>query len=175
MRTLPLNARLALDAGVSSGEIEIVLLRITSPSGASVIHVSTDPTEMIRNDPLAYGTRSKWLAPSSPATIYYFVHAMAQLPDDTDSGPGVPRIVLPLVDQSTISVLRSTVERATIDMAVVLASNPDIPIFQQRGMKLVGGELQGTTATLTLAADPIGEEYAPTGRQTRTRFPGLFA
>lgn len=170
-RKISLNARLALDA-VASTEVEVVLVLITHPETNQVIRLSTDPTERLSLDPLHYGTRSTWLGSNPEAEAFLFVLVSAVLPDDGGGSAPSARLVLEAVDNETAMVLRSTTRRATVSMAVVLASSPNIVEDEHLNFRLMAAEGTGNSVTLTLSRDPVSAEPWPADRMTRERFPG---
>ena len=170
MRRLSLTAR-AVPAAAASDEVEVVLVRITHPDLAAPIRLSTDPTERLSLDPLAYGTRSTW--PDAGGEPYLFVLASALLPDDQEDGPQQAQLVLEVVDADMATPLRATTSRATVDMAVVYAGSPDVAEVEFRGLQLVGVEGDAGELRLSLSRDPITSEPWPFRRMTRGAFPGL--
>ena len=151
----------------------MVLIRISHPDLVDgPVRLSTDPTERISVDPLAYGTRSRWGGETSE--IHWFVIASALLPDDVDDAPATASVVLEAVDRDMAAVLRSTTARATVDMAVVLASSPDVVEAEWLGLDLVSAEGDAGEIKLSLSRDPITSEPWPARRQTRSAFSGLF-
>lgn len=171
-RKVSLNARLALDA-VGTDEVEVVLAFITHPETNQVIRLSTDPTERLSLDPLEYGTRSNWLGSNPAAEPFKFVLMSAVLPDDGEGTPPTAQIVLEAVDNETAMVLRSTTRRATVSLAVVLASSPDVLEDEHLNFRLISAEGSADSITLILSRDPIASEPWPADRMTRDRFPGL--
>ncbi|ADZ70128.1 hypothetical protein [Polymorphum gilvum] len=173
-RKISLNAHLAHDA-VGSAETEVVLLQFTHPETEQIVRLSTDPTERLSLQPLRYGTRSSWLGadPARDEDAFLFVLVSVLIPDDQEQAPPAARLVVEGVDNELAELLRSTLMRADVSMAVVLASSPDLPEQEWHNFKLVGAEGAGEGITLTISRDPITEEPWPAGRMTRERFPGL--
>lgn len=173
-RKVSLNARLAHDA-VGSKEVEVVLVEITHPETEQVVRLSTDPTDRISYEPLAYGTRSTWRGadPEDDDEAYLFVLMSVLVPDDQEDSPPVARFVLEAVDNRIAEVLRSTTQRATVNMALVLASTPDAVEQEWLNFRLVSAEGDAGTITLSVSRDPVTAEPWPAGRMTRQRFPGL--
>lgn len=172
MRTISLNARQAHDAS-SSDEIEVVLWHITHPDLDAPIRLSTDPTERLSVEPLRYGTRSTWQ--TSDGDPFKFVLAGAQVPDDKADTPAAARLVLANVDNKIAGLLRSFTTPALVDMALVLALTPDLVEMEALGMDLVSAEGSGDQVVLSLSRDLRIAEPWPTGRMTRSRFPGLWS
>ncbi|QXN67991.1 hypothetical protein [Microcystis phage Mwe-Yong1] len=171
MRKLSLNARAAHD-GTSSAEVEVALVRIVHPETQAVIRLSSDPTERLSAEPLTYGTRSTWL--TDDGSPFLFVLISVLLPDDKEEAPGAAQMVLDAVDESTARLLRSTVRRATMDVAVVLAASPDRVEAQFRNFRLINAEGNDQQITLSYTRDQMTGEPWPAGRMSREWFPGLF-
>ena len=173
-RKISLNARLAHDAE-GSKEVEVMLVQITHPETEQIVRLSTDPTDRISYNPLSYGTRSTWLGadPEDDEEVFKFILMSALVPDDQDDAPPSMQLVLEAVDNSVAEVLRSTTRRATVAMAVVLASTPDLIEMEYRNFRLINAEQSGDSVTLSISRDPVTSEPWPAGRMTRERFPGL--
>lgn len=172
MRTISLNARQAHDA-VGSAEVEVVLWRISHPDLEQPIRLSTDPTVRLSVEPLRYGTRSTWQ--TEDGSPFEFVLMAAQLPDDKKDAPAAARLVLANLDNGPASILRSFTTPATVDMAVVLASSPDLVEMEALGLKLTSAEGSGDQVTVSLSRDLMTSEPWPTGRMTRSRFPAVWS
>lgn len=170
MRRVSLNARAAQDAATSD-EVEVLLVRITHPDLDEPLRLSSDPTTRISTDPLAYGTVSRWGAPAG--AVHWFVLASTMLPDDTDDAPAAATLILEAVDRDMATILRSTTIRATVAMAVVLASSPDVVEAEWTELQLVSAEGDAGEIRLSISRDPITSEPWPSRRMTRTAFPGL--
>lgn len=172
MRRLSLNARLAPDADASS-EIHVVLLRITHPSLAAPIRLSTDNTERISTEPLAYGTRSRWGGADPEQDPHLWIVASTLLPSDLEDAPAAATIILENLDSRMVELLRSFTDAATLDMAVVLASSPDLVEAEWTGLQLITSEISAGEISLQFSREEIELEPFPVGRMTRDRFPGL--
>jgi len=169
MRRVSLNARAAQDAAASD-EVEVLLVRITHPDLDEPIRLSSDPTERISVEPLAYGTRSAW---GGTVAVHWFVLASTVVPDDVDDAPAAATMILEAVDRDIASALRSTTARATVAMAVVLASSPDVVEAEWTDLQLVSAEGDAGEIRLSISRDPITSEPWPSRRMTRAAFPGL--
>lgn len=173
MRTVSLNARMAgLEA--TTDVIEVALFCIEHAALAAPIRLSTDPTERLSVEPLAYGTRSRWLGADPATDPYLFVLAAAEMPGDVEDAPAAATIVLENVDNDIAAVLRSVIDRPVIHMAVVLASSPDLVEVEYRNLRIVGVEGNAGEVTISFSRAPIEDERVPTDRFTKDRFPGLF-
>lgn len=170
MRVVSLNARLANDAR-GSADVEVVLFRISHPLVDEPVLLSTDPTERMSVEPLRYGTRSTW--PDGTLQWFRFALVSALVPDDKGDAPATASLVLANLDNGIAKVLRSFTDRATVDMAVVLHTSPNLVELEQIGLKLVAAEGNDDQITLRLSRDPLTSEPWPSGRQTRSRFPGI--
>lgn len=172
MRRLSLNARLAQEEN-STDEIEICLIVIEHPALDEPVRLSTDNTERLSLSPLMYGTRSTWMGANPITEPYLFVLASAELPSDLDDAPASASIVLENVDNDIGAILRSVTDRATVHMAVVLASSPNLTEAEYREMKLVNADGDVGEVRLSFSREPIEDESYPTDRMTKQRFPGL--
>lgn len=169
-RVLSLNARTALD-DANSDEIEIALIRISHPDLAEPVRLSSDPTERLSVEPLSYGTRSTWR--TEDGSPFLFILMSTLLPGDQEDAPQSATLVLDAVDADMARVLRMTTTRATVDMAVVLASSPNLVEAEWLGLKLMGAEGDASQIMLEISREPIDGEPWPAARMTRQRFPGL--
>lgn len=171
MRQISLTARLAHEEGASA-EAEVALFQIEHPSLSAPIRLSSDPTELISEEPRIYGTRSTWLGADPETEPFLFVVAAAEAPDDQEDAPATASIVLMNVDVAIAETLRSFTSRPTIHMAVVLASSPDVVEMESRGLKIISAEGDVGEVSIAISRSPIEEESAPTDRFTRDKFPG---
>ncbi len=171
MRRVSLNARASQDASVSD-EVEVMLIRITHPDLEAPLRLSTDPTERLSVEPLVYGTRSSWRS-DDDGSPYLFALLGAMLPDDQEDQPQAATIVVEAVDRTIAEVLRSTTRRATVDLAVVLASAPHVVEAEWLGLELVSAEGDAGEIKLSISRDPITSEPYPARRMTRNVCPGL--
>lgn len=172
MRRLSLNARLALEEE-SSAEIEVVLISIEHPELTSPIRLSTDNTERITDDPLVYGTRSSWRGANPALEPYLWIIASAVLPGDADDAPAQATLILENLDTDMVGVVRSFTDLATVSIAVVLASNPDIIEAEWTGLQITAADITSGEISLSLSRDEIELEPFPAGRLSKQRFPGL--
>lgn len=173
MRRVSLNARRA-GQDASTAEVEVALFQIEHPLLSDPVRLSTDPTERLADEPLSYGTRSAWLGADPATEPFLFVLASAELPGDQEDAPAAASIILANVSRDLASVLRSFTTRATVHLAVVLASSPDVVEVEYRDLRLVAVEGTAAEITLRISRAPIEDESVPMDRFTRDRFPGLF-
>lgn len=173
MRRVSLNARLAGDA-TSSGEIEILLLEISHPALEKPIRLSTDNTERLSTEPLVFGTRSTWRGANTTTDPFLWLIASALMPSDMEDAPSAGTLVLEVIDAEMVALLRSFTDRATLAMAVVLASSPSLIEAEWSDMPIISAEITASGITIQFSREEIEAEYYPTGRMTRSSFPGLF-
>lgn len=174
MRRLSLNARLAQDA-MTSDEIEVALIFIEHPELDEPIRLSTDNTERLSDEPLYYGTRSKWRGSNRISEPFLWIIASVILPGDAEDAPASAKIVLENLDSEIVELLRSFTEPAVISIAVVLASSPDLIEAEWTGFQLVSADITAGEIALSLSRDEIELEPFPAGRMTRLNFPGVHA
>jgi hypothetical protein len=167
-----MNARAAQDAEAAT-TIEVVLFEITHPDLDAPIRLSTDNTDRISIDPLIYGTRSNWRGADPATDPYLFIIADAMLPDDAQDAPAETQIALMALDAQYAELLRSFLTPATVNMAVVLASTPDQPEGEWHDLQLTVADWAEGEISLTLSREDIDLEFFPSGRMTRSKFPGL--
>lgn len=172
MRRLSLNARLALE-NPSSAQIEIVLMTVTHPDLPSPIRLSTDNTERLSETPKMYGTRSTWRGADPLTEPYLWIVASAVLPSDLEDAPATAQIAVENLDSGIARLLRSFSTPATVAMAVVLASSPDVIEQEWDGLQMLSADISATEIMLSLSREEIEAEAFPGGRMTRDRFPGL--
>ncbi len=170
---ISLNAR-AAQQDANSAEIEVVLFDITHPDLEAPIRLSTDNTEQLSEEPLIYGTRSSWRGADPETEPYLWIIASAVLPDDDAEAPAAAQLVLENLDARIVEVLRSFTGQATVAMAVVLASSPDVIEGEWHDMRMTTSEGTAAEIVLSLGREEIELEHFPSGRMTRQKFPGLW-
>ncbi|WP_319496327.1 hypothetical protein [uncultured Cohaesibacter sp.] len=172
-RRVSMNARMAFDAQTTA-ETEVALFVFEHENLTAPLRLSTDPTERLSADPLMYGTRSTWDGADPQTDPYLYVLMSAEMPGDLEDTPASSTIVLENVDNDIAAVLRGFTNMATVHMAMVLASSPDLIEVEYRGMKLLSSEGNGDEVRLTIGRRPIEEENVPMDRTTKQRFPGSY-
>lgn len=171
-RTLSLTAR-TFGQAAASGEVAVVLIQIEHASLDAPVRISSDPTVLLSEEPLRYGTRSTWNG-SDPATEpFVFAVASFVLPGDQEDAPAAMQLVLDLFDAALVTKLRSVNTQSTLHVAVVFASAPDLVEMEWRGLRVVSADY-GERLTISATRRPIEEEAVPKDRFTKDRFPGLF-
>jgi hypothetical protein len=165
-RTVPLTAREATNAE-RVALVGIVLATITHPDLDAPVRISSDPTERISIDPLAYGTRSNGEA-------FYFILMSATHPDDQDGQPIAGQLILENVDADMVAVMRSFSEPASVDLDIVLSTAPDDIQISYRDLKITHADGDAEKVTLTISREPLTGEPWPAARMTKSRLPGLW-
>ena len=173
MRRVSLNERLAQEAG-STAEIRVALFEITHPELEKPIRLSTDNTERLSSDPLYYGTRSTWRGASPAVDPYLWVIASTLLPSDKDDMPAGGNVALENLDAGLVRAVRSYRDMASISMAVVLASSPNLLEAEYTGMEILSADIDAGEIVLTFGREEIEMEPFPADRMTRNNNPGLF-
>lgn len=172
MRRISLNARLMQDASATD-EIYVALFYIEHELLDEPIRLSTDNTERLSDDPLTYGTRSTWMGTNPAIDPFLFVLVSAVVPSDLEDAPASGTFVLENVDNDIAKLMRSFTSLATIHMAVVLASSPNLIEAEFRDMKITSADIDAGEVTIEFSREDIEEEKYPSGRMTKDRFPGL--
>lgn len=173
MRRLPLNMRAARE-GLANDEIEVGLIRVRHPESDLVVRLSTDPTERLSTVPLRYCTRSSWLTPDPAFDPYLFVTMSVLVPDDKDEAPASAQLVLDAVDETIGRALRSTTRQARVDMAIVMASDPNHVLAPWTDFRLLSAEGNDESITMSFSRDRMTTEPWPAHRMGRSYFPALF-
>ncbi|MAU44818.1 MAG: hypothetical protein CMP09_08355 [Yangia sp.] len=171
-RSLSLNARKSIDAPYTDDDF-VVLMEFTHPDMETPLRLATDPAERVSNEPVIYATRSSWRG-ADPTTEYWqFVAASLELPSDQEDVPAAVRLTIDLFDASVPTLLRSFTTRASANIAIVMASDPDTPEQQFLGLEVTAGRY-GTQISIEASRKPIEEEGVPMDIIGKQRFPGLF-
>ncbi len=172
MRRLSLNAR-QMQNDLNTSEIYVVLFNITHPDLDAPIRLSTDNADRIQTDPVIYGTRSNWRGANPITEPYLWIVASAILPGDLDETPASATLALENLDREMVRLVRSFTTPATVAMAVVLASSPDEVEAEWTDLLITSADIDAGEIQLSISREEIENEYFPSGRMTRDRFPGL--
>ncbi|MGZ9811291.1 hypothetical protein ACXN5S_12585 [Pseudoroseicyclus sp. H15] len=173
MRQISLTARLSAEE-VSATEVEIALFKIEHASLDAPLRISTDPTSRLSAEPLRYGTRSSWGDADPANEPYLFLPIAVELPGDQEDVPAASTLVIDNLVAGLPKILRGLTSPASVSVAVVLASSPDVVEVEYTGLQLVTAGGDASQTRLELSRRPIEEENVPMDRFTRDRFPGLF-
>lgn len=165
-RLISFNARQAAGAE-QTGEIDVVLTEITHPDLEDPLRLSTDPTELLSEEPLVYGTKSggyDWL----------FCGMGAILPGDEEGAPQSVSLFFENIDGNVGAVARSILTPARIDLFRVLASSPDV--IEQSYIKFQGTEatIEADKVEIAISRAHFTSEPFPPHPMSKQNTPGLF-
>lgn len=165
MALVPLTLRRVV-AQEQADDVEIVLITISHPDLAAPVRISSDPTRRLSVEPLRYGTRSR-------GVDYEFLIASVVTPDDRKGSPPATSLVFDNVSVDMVDVMRSFTSPASVDLELVLSSEPDFVLQAFRHLRLIKCRYDVAAVTVDLSKEPFVAE--PFGaRQTKQFFPGLF-
>lgn len=172
MRRVSLNQRVANNAATTD-EVPAALIYITHDELEEPIRLSTDNTERLSTDPLIYGTRSTWMGSNPDTEPFFWIIASVLMPSDVEDAPASATLILDNFDSEIAKQLRSFTDLATVHIAGILSSSPDVIEVETRDMKLVSCDISEADVRLSLSRQDIEEEYYPVDRMTKFKFPGL--
>jgi len=159
--------------GASTEEIYVVLMEITHDDLDAPIRLSTDNAKRVSSDPLVYGTRSSWRDANPLSEPYLWVIASVLVPSDQDDAPSSGSFALETLDSSVTKLLLSFTDPAQLNIAVVLASSPDLVEAEWLGLDITTAAIDSGEIALTFSREEVELERFPFARLTRNRFPGL--
>ena len=142
-------------------------MTINHPSLPSPIRLSSDPTQLISESPLEYGTISN-------GQIFLFHPFSISLPDDVGEKAPTSQIQIENVSRKLISLIRSAESKATVDIDLVLASSPNAIEISFPRFDLNRAPYNADTITLELSMDSLTSEPYPSGTFSPAAFPSLF-
>lgn len=165
-RSVSLTFREAMNAQ-ETGEVVIVLMTISHPSYPTPLRLSSDPTTLLSEAPLQYGTVSR-------GQTYLFCPFSTTLPDDVDERAPTARLALENVSRDLVAIIRSISTPATATIEVVLASSPDSVEIEYPQFEVKSAQYNANIMTLELSIDALTDEPYPAGTFSPSAFPGLF-
>ena len=166
-RTLSMNLRSALHAQ-EMGIVPIVLVKIEHEDlGPNPFLFSSDPTEMLQDDPLMYGTRSG-------GKIWYFVPFSFVMPDERADTAPTQRLIIENIDRTMVELLRSTTTPAKVTCYIVMSNDPDVVEIEGVAFDLSSAAYDAQQIEMTLTVDSLVTEPYPWGTFNPAQFPGLF-
>jgi hypothetical protein len=157
MRRISMNARQMQDE-VSTDQIYVALFEITHPDMAGPIRLSTDNADKFSEDPLVYCTRSTWRGANPITDPYLWTIASALLPSDMDDAPASASLVLENLDSEMVAICRSVKTPPTVNMAVVLASSPNLIEVEYLDLQILSADIDAGEITLAISRDEIESE-----------------
>ncbi|KQS95399.1 hypothetical protein ASG50_25585 [Rhizobium sp. Leaf386] len=147
-----------------------MLVRISHPDLLEDIYLSSDDKDIFSYDPYIRGTRSDWLGEERE---FLFITMGIDLPDDKTDSLMQSSLVLEVLDSEIAAILTSTIEPATVDMALVMRSSPDFVERKFMGLEMEGADGDGGSISLSSSRQNVLSEPCPCDRMTKERFPGL--
>lgn len=165
MRILSLNFRKALFAQ-ESGEVPIFLLTITHKTLTAPILLTTDATQRLTTDPLAYGTISRGLT-------FKYAGVDITLPNEEDRAPPASKLTVQNVTRDLIPLARSISSPPSIKIEAVLQSALDAVEMTWPALDMTNLNYDMATLTFDLTMDSLVTEPYPAGRFSPAYFPGL--
>ena len=164
MRIIPLSALQSMFA-LEAEEFPLILLTLSRPG--QIIRLSSDPTQRISEDPIAYGT------PSRGETFVYFPFELTLPQDQAES---VPRMNI-RVENVSAEIgwwLRSSTVKPAATVEIISSGDLDNPIAVFPDFDLAsfrGGTMmvEGNFVLSNLENEPY-----PAGTFNPGYFPGLF-
>lgn len=96
------------------------------------------------------------------------------LPDDTDEGIPTATLSFEAADVQIIRELRDTEEPLTIDIWLVLGSDPNTIEYGPVNYQSSSFNISGSGVTIELEVEPILQVQVPGNKFTPNTFPGLF-
>lgn len=165
MPTISLTMRSAMQAERTE-EVAVALVTITHPDLDEPVRFSSDPTQRLSSDPLAYGTVSR-------DETYPFVLVSVVLPDERRASAPAAQIVLDNVASDMAALIRSITSPAQARIDVVTAARPDEVERTFDGFDITKAGYDAERVTLDVSLELFLNEPWPSQRMTKSRFPGL--
>jgi hypothetical protein len=106
--------------------------------------------------------------------VYEFVLMSALLPDDQQDALPSVTLAFDNVAADKASLVRAVTTSAAVDIAVVLASDPDAIEEAYTGLSVARATYDAERITLEIARQDITPRPWPAHRMTQARFPGQF-
>ncbi len=128
--------------------------------------LSSDPTEMLSDEPLLYGTQSR-------GNVYKYIGMEIAIPDEEDKNPPVSKIVIANVTRDLIPLARSVSSPPKVTIEAVLSSDLDSVEFSIPQMDMVNVQYDASQLTFSLAIDSLSTEPYPSGAFDPAKFPRL--
>jgi hypothetical protein len=105
--------------------------------------------------------------------LYTYEPFKIRLPEETDDAPAVGKLVLDNVTRAVIAALRSIEGPITLDLSIVLASNPTVVERGPYEFEIPGARWNASTVDIDLLVDSAYGEMVPTDIYSPAYFPGL--
>ena len=141
-----------------TGEVLLVLLEIDHADMSTPIRVVNNQVGIM-----------------SGGDLYAPFPFQVQLPDERDDTMSAVTLRIDNVDQQIVTALRQLTSAPTVDLSVVLASDPDTVEAGPFSFSLTQATYDANAVVATLAYEDVLREPIPGDRFTPTNFPGVFA
>lgn len=165
-RSVSLSLREAMNAQ-ETGEVVITLVRIEHDDLDGALLLSSDPTEMLSENPLVYGT-------VHGGEDYIFCPMEILLPDDIDERAPTARLMIANVGRELVAAVRSVLTPAEVTVFCVLASAVDDVEIEWAPLDLRGVQYNAETITIEIGEDAMDTEPFPARTFSASGFPALF-
>ena len=156
--------------GQQTKEVFIVLTTFKHADLPTPLRFSSDPTIRHSLTPLLYKTISRGLT-------FFYIPMSIQLPTETLDSPASAQLSVSNVGRELINTLRSMdvgTKPATVDMEIVLGSDPDVVGYSIPTLDMVQADWDADAVNLTLTIESLDREPFPSGNFDASGFPGLF-
>lgn len=165
-RSFSITARQSIQ-DPASGDTPVLLVTITHEDLDEPVHLASDYTERLSNDPLILGVQSRGVE-------YPFAVMSAIWPDDQSGAPPTTDIAFANIAPNMARVVRSVRTQASVKFEMIVASSPDFVEQTFTGLMLVRSTYNSERVTLSLSQVGIAGEPYPAERTSRSRFPGMY-
>lgn len=165
---IPLNFRAAAYAQ-DTDEVPILLFKIMHEDLDAPVHLSSDDTITLEEDPRRVGTRCQGID-------WDYALMGAIVPDDIKDAPRSTKVVFENVDRRMSQELRKMRPGtfAYVDLQVVYSSNLESPMHLFKKMRCVSGNYDAAEVSIEINREPYSDEPFSGDRMTVDMFPGLF-
>lgn len=142
----------------SSGEVWLTIVTIDEPSLSAPIRLAMNDQDVV-----------------SRSNTYLAMPGMdVTLPSQSEGSDGSARIVLPVIDQVVLNALENFTNQATVDMEMVMLSDPDTVLIEALGLRIVQHVTNLLSIQLILAGPQFLSDVVPSDHMSRGRVPGIF-
>ena len=160
------NAAKAAIYAQSTDECFIILITINHSSFSEPVRVASDPLELL---PIA-GVRGV----ISNGDEYLYLPFVIELPAQDDTGVAKARLSVDNISREIVSAVRNADSALSIDIDIVLASDPDTVEASISDFRLERVTYDAFTVSGDISVEYFDLEPFPARRFTPSDFPGLF-
>lgn len=152
--------------GQSEGLVCAALVTLTHAT-EGIARISTDPTQRVTTDPIAYGTVSR-------GETYLFAPVEIILPLDEPESEPASRLSITNVDRRLVTLIRSVEGGITATIELIDPADPDTVQREFSDLEVVSASYDAQEITIGMRVNLRQHEPFPKGRFTPSGFPGLF-